>query len=56
MQINMVPYAKFIVLKVDMFQTEIIDEKNFDFKDIFGIESFKRKYDNSKYKIIRIDM
>ena len=35
---------KYIVLKVGIFESEIIDEQNFDAADEMGIMKFKRKY------------
>ena len=56
MQINMIPYVKYLVLKIDMFQTEIIDEKNFDPEDEFTIGIFKKKYRDPKFTIVKVTM
>lgn len=46
-KIEMQPYIKYIVLKVDLLlETEIVDEGNFAMNDEFGIRQFKRKYIN----------
>lgn len=37
-------WIKCIVLKVGIFESEIIDEQNFDAVDKTGIMKFKRKY------------
>ena len=37
-------WVKYIVLKVGIFESEIIDEQNFDAADEMGIMTFKRKY------------
>lgn len=37
-------WVKYIVLKVGIFESEIIDEQNFDAADEMGIMKFKRKY------------
>ena len=56
MQINMIPYVKYLVLKVDMFETKIVDEKNFNQGDDFEIKSFKKRYENPCFLIIKVDM
>ncbi len=46
-KIEIQPYIKYIVLKVDLLlETEIVDEENFAMNDEFGIRQFKRKYIN----------
>ena len=37
-------WVKCIVLKIGIFESEIIDEQNFDADDEAGIMKFKRKY------------
>ncbi len=37
-------YVKYIVLKIDIFESEIIDEQNFSSDDTFSITRFKKKY------------
>ena len=56
MEFYLNPYVKCVVLKIDMFQTEVVDEQNFDPDDVFGIRAFKKKYDGSQYRVIEIDM
>lgn len=50
------PYVKYLVLKIDMFQSEIVDEMNFDPNDEFAIAIFTRKYKADCYQIVAIDM
>lgn len=38
------PFIKYVVLKVDIFESEIIDERNFGIDEEFAIMKFKRKY------------
>ena len=56
-KLEMSPFVKYVVLKVDLFETEIIDEQNFDAEDEVGIMRFKRKYNHmDECMIVRIDM
>lgn len=41
---EIVPFTKVIVLKIDPFMSEIIDECNFDVDDEVGIGKFTRQY------------
>lgn len=50
------PYVKYIVLYIDMFQTEIVDEQNFDPEDAFAIAAFKRKYRDDCYRIVVVEI
>ncbi len=51
------PYVKYLALKVDIFQCEIVDEKNFDPNDKKGIQDFVQKYSRDDfYSIVSIDM
>ena len=56
MQLFVKPYVKIIVLQADMFETKIIDEKNFDPKDDFKIVIFKNKYRDPKFTIVTVVM
>ena len=56
-ELEMKPFVKYVVLKVDLFETEIIDEQNFTYEDKVGIMKFKRKYNRAdEYMIVKIDM
>lgn len=44
MELTLKDFVKYIVIRVDMFESEIIDEQNFDAEDVFGIMKFKHKY------------
>ncbi len=51
------PYLKLIVVKVDHFNSEIIDERNFGCDEENKINEFKDKYiRNDNYTILSIDM
>ncbi|TCL55921.1 hypothetical protein EDD76_11355 [Kineothrix alysoides] len=51
------PYLKLIVVKVDHFNSEIIDERNFGYDEDGKINKFKHKYvRNDNYTILSIDM
>jgi hypothetical protein len=51
------PYLKLIVVKVDHFNSEIIDERNFAYDEESEINKFKHKYvRNDNYTILSIDM
>lgn len=59
MHMNIVykPYLKLIVVKVDHFNSEIIDERNFGCDEESKINEFKNKYiRNDNYTILSIDM
>lgn len=43
-QFHMKPFQKYVVLKVDLFESEIIDECNFGSEDTEEIMRFQRKY------------
>lgn len=44
-KLDLVPYVKYVVLKVDLLlEAEIIDEENFAMDDEFAIMQFKKKY------------
>lgn len=44
-KLDLVPYVKYVVLKVDLLlEAEIIDEENFALDDEFAIMQFKKKY------------
>lgn len=44
-KLDLVPYVKYVVLKVDLLlEAEIIDEENFALDDKFAIVQFKKKY------------
>lgn len=44
-KLDLVPYVKYVVLKVDLLlESEIIDEENFALDDEFAIMQFKKKY------------
>lgn len=50
-------WVKYVVLKVGLFESEIIDEENFAVTDELGIMRFKQKYiRNDDYVIVRIEM
>ncbi len=38
------PFVKYIVIKVDIFGSEIIDERNFGVDEEFEIMRFRKKY------------
>lgn len=40
------PYVKYVVLKIDAFETTIIDERNFNYEELLEIARFKREYKN----------
>ena len=57
MLLNYNDYIKLIVLKINPFFSEIIDEKNFNITEEFAIAQFKRKYINrDDCVIVKIDM
>lgn len=43
-EFKMQPFVKYVVLKVGLFESEIIDEANFSIEAKFDIMQFKRKY------------
>ena len=50
-------FVKYIVLKVDIFETEIIDERNFGIDEEFEIMKFKKEYiRRDDCVIVKIDM
>lgn len=50
-------WVKYVVLKVGLFESEIIDEENFAVTDELGIMRFKQKYiRNDDYVIVRVEM
>ena len=50
-------WVKYIVLRVGLFESEIIDEENFAVTDKFGIMRFKQKYiRNDDYVIVEVEM
>lgn len=57
-KLDLVPYVKYVVLKVDLLlEAEIIDEENFALDDEFGILRFKRKYVNrDDCVIVKVEM
>jgi len=51
------PFTKCVVLKLDIFETHIIDEANFSISDKEGVEKFLSKYiDNDDYIVVEVDM
>ncbi len=51
------PFIKYVVLKVDLFESEIIDEQHFDPSDEVGIARLKRKYNRrDDCVLVRIEM
>lgn len=56
MEFYLKPFIKCIALKIDMFQTDVVDEQNFDPNDVFGIREFRKKYRSSQYRLVEIDM
>ena len=56
-EIEMVPFVKCLILKVGLFETEIIDERNFSIFDEKGLLDFESKYcDDINYVSVTIDM
>ena len=54
---NFKSYTKFIVLRIDAFQTEIMDECNLDPADQTSIDKFLQRYiHNDNYHIVKIEM
>ena len=50
-------WVKYIVLRVGLFESEIIDEENFAATDELGIMMFKQKYiRNDDYVIVKVEM
>lgn len=50
-------WVKYIVLRIGLFESEIIDEENFAVTDKFGIMRFKQKYiRNDDYVIVEVEM
>lgn len=43
-ELEIQPFVKYIVLKIDIFGSEIIDEQNFGIDEDFAIMKFKKKY------------
>lgn len=43
-EFKMQSFVKYVVLKIDLFESEIIDEANFGIDEKFNIMQFKRKY------------
>lgn len=57
MKLTLKDFVKYIVIRVDLFESEIIDEQNFDTEDVIGIMRFKHKYiRNDCYMIIEVEM
>lgn len=51
------PYVKYLVLDIGIFQSELVDERNFDPADTKGIEAFLRKYNRfDNYFIVSVEM
>ena len=51
------PFVKYVVLKIDLFESEIIDEANFGINEKFNIMQFKRKYNRrDDCVIVEIEM
>lgn len=56
-EIEMAPFVKCVILKVGLFETEIVDERNFNIYDETGILDFESKYCNEiNYVSVMIDM
>lgn len=54
---NMKPFVKYVILKVDLFESEIIDERNFAVDEKFEIARFTRKYIyRDDCVIVKVDM
>ena len=50
-------WVKYVVLRIGIFESEIIDEENFAATDELGIMMFKQKYiRNDDYVIVRVEM
>jgi len=51
------PFVKYVVLKIGLFECEIIDEANFALEDKASVMKFKRQY---VYKddcfVVKVDM
>lgn len=55
--VELQPFVKYVVLKVDIFESEIIDEQNFGINEEFAIMQFKRKYiGRDDCVIVKIEM
>lgn len=53
-EITLRPFIRCIILKVDMFETHIINEANFSPSDEAGIEKFTSQYiDDDNYVVIQ---
>lgn len=56
-KLEMQSYVKYVVLKIDIFESEIIDEKNFGIYEEFEIMRFKKKYINrDDCVIVKVEM
>lgn len=56
-KITLRPFVKYIVLKIGLFESEIIDEANFSANDKAEIMKFERKYiDRDDCYIAKVDM
>lgn len=50
-------WVKYVVLKIGLFESEIIDEENFAADDELGILRFEQKYiRNDDYVVVRVEM
>lgn len=57
MELTLKDFVKYIVIRIDLFESEIIDEQNFDANDVFGIMKFKHKYSRNDYcMIVEVEM
>ena len=51
------PYVKYLAVRIDIFQSELIDEQNFAADDTKGISDFIRKYNRyDNCDIVSIEM
>lgn len=50
-------WVKYVVLRIGLFESEIVDEENFAATDELGIMMFKQKYiRDDDYVIVRVEM
>ncbi len=49
-------YVKMIAIKIDVFESKIVDERHFAPDDLQAIARFKAAYSDDKYTVISVIM
>lgn len=50
------PYLRYIAIKIGTFSSEIVDERNFGYDEIFAMKQFENEHSHNGCLVVKVEI